>query len=405
MNTVKSNLCFVLMPFTIGFTNQWELAIKVAIENIGMKPWRGDEKSLGSNIIIQDVTKCIYKADIIVADVTGLNPNVMYELGLAHAAKKPVVIITQNESEIPFDVSHIRYLTYDINNLKKLQNDLGERLRYTLEIPEEQKADLFPELKFMDESLIKELEYLRRRTFNLEIRVNPSTADIFFNDNYIGNSPQNIRVNSESQRNTISIAASSYVEYHKELSLNDINKGLLEISLESRSKIDINKRVPRWLKDRRKDPNNPVLMRAIAQYLFSIGEVEEALHETEELIKIAPTWYLSHNQAGFILSMTGKYTLSLKHYCNVISLKPENYIGYYNLACVFSKMERYEDCLKHIDTILKKTIIIFSYDQGLNKFDTDNAFNNIKNNSLFGLKFNNLIYELDDKIKQLKSND
>ena len=88
--------CFVLMPFAPEFKNQWELAFIPAIESVNLRPFRGDEEALGTNMIIKDVTKSIYDARIIVADLTGRNPNVMYELGLAHAAKKPVIMLVQN---------------------------------------------------------------------------------------------------------------------------------------------------------------------------------------------------------------------------------------------------------------------------------------------------------------------
>jgi hypothetical protein len=110
-------LCFVLMPFSREFKNQWDVALKAAISDAGLRPYRGDEESLGTNIIMRDVTKSILESRIIVADLTGRNPNVMYELGLAHAAKKPVIMLIQTDSDVPFDVHHIRYLKYDPSDL------------------------------------------------------------------------------------------------------------------------------------------------------------------------------------------------------------------------------------------------------------------------------------------------
>lgn len=54
----------------------------------------------------------INEAELIIADVTGRNPNVFYELGMAHVVKDKVVLITQNIGDVPFDLRHFRYIVY-----------------------------------------------------------------------------------------------------------------------------------------------------------------------------------------------------------------------------------------------------------------------------------------------------
>jgi hypothetical protein len=63
--------------------------------------------------VITDVWTAIIGARIIIADCTGRNPNVFYEIGMAHVAGKPVVPITQRNADVPFDLRHIRYLLYE----------------------------------------------------------------------------------------------------------------------------------------------------------------------------------------------------------------------------------------------------------------------------------------------------
>ena len=62
--------------------------------------------------ILQDIVLGIANADVIIADVTGLNPNVFYELGLCHALDKKVILITQDISELPFDIRSYRVDEY-----------------------------------------------------------------------------------------------------------------------------------------------------------------------------------------------------------------------------------------------------------------------------------------------------
>jgi hypothetical protein len=62
---------------------------------------------------MQDIWLAIQRADVIIADVTGRNPNVFYELGIAHTLGRRSLILSQRSSDIPFDISAMRHLTYE----------------------------------------------------------------------------------------------------------------------------------------------------------------------------------------------------------------------------------------------------------------------------------------------------
>src|SRR5690349_6562245 len=66
--------------------------------------------------IMDDIWKSIRAARLVVAELTGKNPNVFYEVGLAQAIGKPVVILTRDEADVPFDLKALRYLYYDTSN-------------------------------------------------------------------------------------------------------------------------------------------------------------------------------------------------------------------------------------------------------------------------------------------------
>jgi hypothetical protein len=119
------NLCFVLMPFRPEFNRIYEEILKPVIQKAGLKSLRADEV-FSPTPIVEDVWIQIAKARFIIADVTDKNPNVFYELGLAHAIGTPVIIITQNKGDVPFDIAYIRYLIYTDNEAgwQKLKNEL-----------------------------------------------------------------------------------------------------------------------------------------------------------------------------------------------------------------------------------------------------------------------------------------
>lgn len=110
-----TNSCFVAMPFHPLFEAQYERVIKPAIEEAGLACIRGDE-IYTHQAIVQDIWHSMRRARLIVAELSGRNPNVMYEIGLAHAIGKPIVLLTRNEDDVPFDLRALRYVYYDPNN-------------------------------------------------------------------------------------------------------------------------------------------------------------------------------------------------------------------------------------------------------------------------------------------------
>src|SRR5277367_4606620 len=109
--TVDEKLCFVLMPFKHPFNDYYKQIIKPAVRELGMETIRSDE-IYGTAPIIRDIWNHIWKARVVVADVTDKNPNVNYELGLCHTLGVPTVIISKREEDVPFDYRHIRCLIY-----------------------------------------------------------------------------------------------------------------------------------------------------------------------------------------------------------------------------------------------------------------------------------------------------
>lgn len=116
---------FVAMPFSDDFTQRWEEIYIPGIKRTGLKPYRVDI-SVISNSILVDILAGIGQAEFILVDtsfqeinglVSGPNQNVMYELGIAHSIRLPeeVIVIRDEKSKknIPFDISHIRYTTFN----------------------------------------------------------------------------------------------------------------------------------------------------------------------------------------------------------------------------------------------------------------------------------------------------
>jgi len=107
--------CFVMMPFGQWSDRYYKELFSPAIKEAGMEPIRADEL-FSTGTVIEQIWEQIRKAKILLADLTAKNANVFYELGLAHAARKPVVFISGNVEDVPFDLRHLRVIIYDIND-------------------------------------------------------------------------------------------------------------------------------------------------------------------------------------------------------------------------------------------------------------------------------------------------
>lgn len=110
---IEPALASAMMPFEFGFNPIYD-AIRQAAEDSGLRCRRADD--IWENAaIIQDVVALIDRSRIVVCDCSGRNPNVFYEAGIAHTLGREVILIAQNEQDIPFDLRHLRYIRY-LNN-------------------------------------------------------------------------------------------------------------------------------------------------------------------------------------------------------------------------------------------------------------------------------------------------
>jgi hypothetical protein len=134
---IDPRLVFVLMPFTDDLTAIYSTLIKPAIEEpkFGLVCRRADDIK-SNRAIIQDIWKSICEARLVIADLSRLNPNVMYELGIAHTVGKETILIYQKGEDVkfPFDLSHIRRIEYTNDALggKRLVDDLRGTLESIL---------------------------------------------------------------------------------------------------------------------------------------------------------------------------------------------------------------------------------------------------------------------------------
>ena len=122
----EEKTCFVIMPFSdINSANglitdsDWKFLLnkvfRQCLKPLGYKVIRGDTSNK-SGSIIKDVVSNLVNSEIVIADLTGLNPNVMYEIGVRHALTNKTILITQDINSLPFDLRDLRTIEYSLKS-------------------------------------------------------------------------------------------------------------------------------------------------------------------------------------------------------------------------------------------------------------------------------------------------
>jgi hypothetical protein len=121
---VDQKLILVLTPFTDEERETFEI-IKKICNDAGFRCIRGDEEYTPTDIL-SHVVKLIVKARIVIGNISSRNPNVFYELGVAHTLGKQTVLVSKSLDDVPFDVAGLRILIWSS------RQDLEQKLSQTL---------------------------------------------------------------------------------------------------------------------------------------------------------------------------------------------------------------------------------------------------------------------------------
>lgn len=133
------------MPFGGWFDTYYATIYCPAIEAAGLTPRRADDLARPGTIV-HDIWTYTQNATVVLADLTGRNPNVFYELGLAHALAKPVILLTESLDDVPFDLRALRVIIYDKNLPdwgEALQEQIARSIREISESPLESVLPAF----------------------------------------------------------------------------------------------------------------------------------------------------------------------------------------------------------------------------------------------------------------------
>lgn len=118
---------FIIMPYTQPYEEVYRKSIQNVLRDCGFNPVRADEIKKSSPFS-HDIEVSLRSADLVIAEVSSNNMNVYYELGLANALKKEMILISHDTETFPSDTKHIRHLVYDLKKLAALRDEFKEWL-------------------------------------------------------------------------------------------------------------------------------------------------------------------------------------------------------------------------------------------------------------------------------------
>lgn len=136
--TAPRPFVLVLMPFEARFEDEYNLAIEPACTAAGAWTERLEEQA-----VIQRIHHQLAKADVVIAEMTGRNGSVFYDTGYAHALNKPVILLTENAADIPFDLMHYPHIIHQ-RKLTTLKAELERRVVSMLDASSRGEAPVIP---------------------------------------------------------------------------------------------------------------------------------------------------------------------------------------------------------------------------------------------------------------------
>ncbi len=141
VDSVQKLFAFVLMPFDACFEDLYRLGIKEPAAKLDVIAERVDEQKF-TEPMLERIYRQIEAADVVIAEMTGQNPNVFYEVGYAHAREKLCILSTATADDIPFDLKHRRHIVHS-NSILTLGKRLTEELAWARgEIERRKKSPL-----------------------------------------------------------------------------------------------------------------------------------------------------------------------------------------------------------------------------------------------------------------------
>lgn len=131
-----------------------DAVINPVLDKCGFEESEVSHRIQSSGSMTAEIIKGIYYSDLVIANLTGTNANVMYEVAIRHCAGKPIIHITEDIESIPFDISDHRCIEYknDAMGVIELKEELEKKIKHIIENSDEKVSN--PVLDYLERTKI-----------------------------------------------------------------------------------------------------------------------------------------------------------------------------------------------------------------------------------------------------------
>jgi len=330
--------CFVIMP--IGseddyakYKDIYECMIKEAVEDAGLELQciRADEVSK-SGAIIKDIIKRLYEADVVIADLSGLNANVFYELGVRHALKGGTIMIVDDIKSIPFDLKPYRVLEYSTTprGISNFKRDLKRFLQSALDDPRGEDNPVLDFLPRPELERVEQAEAIHNRQLIYELRSEVAEKTRILADEI--ESLRQERARYAPPTSEVRREISSEVKVVIETLTKRIERLEKAAAVAERvPEAKVEKTAEQWLED--------------ASAAYAVGNCQEVVEACSKAIELDPKLARAYVNRGVAYYIMGELDKAMADYNKAIKLNPDDAWAYYNRGVTNRKLGETEKAI------------------------------------------------------------
>ena len=365
MADTNEKICFVIAPIGKPGSNirkrsdqVLEHIIRPAVESCGYKAVRADEIA-EPGMITNQIIRHVVDDPLVIADLTGQNANVFYELAIRHAIPKPFIQIINKGDDIPFDIKQMRTILVDHQDLDSVKEAKAEIKRQIQSLEKSSSNLESPISVALEGRSIDEIKTRNQGHLEEEIKkIGDKTDEILrrMNAETVADDPEEAK------------QAAANVGENPRASL--IDKAIAQaIFFQQRGKR--NEAIEKWraVAHIAEGIDNDLAAGAWFSVGYLLENSEDSISAYDRAISLKPDSVEAYNNRGNVKYLLGRNEDAIADFDRAIRLKPDDVVAYTNRGAAKDKLGQHGDAIADLDEAirLKPDDVVAYYNRGATK--------------------------------------